>query len=79
MRLMTDEPRIDPKSLNSIECPVLVLVGSHDAIKPSHSELIRDSFPNGRMTVVKGGHGIVKSNSADYNAAVEEFFKESGI
>ena len=79
MRLMTDEPKIDPSTLSSITCPVLVLVGSHDAIKPSHSQLIADSFPNGSITVVKGGHGIVKTNSADYNQAVENFFNAAKI
>lgn len=79
MRLMVEEPRIDPKELNRISCPVLVLVGSHDAIKPSHSKLISDSFPNGKMTVVEGGHGIVKTNSADYNAAIESFISENGL
>lgn len=79
MRLMTDEPRIDPSSLSSISCPVLVLVGSRDAIKPSHSKLIADSFPNSSLTVVNGGHGIVKTNSADYNRAVEDFFNSFKI
>ena len=79
MKLMTDEPRIDPAELGKITCPVLVLVGSHDVIRPSHSKLIADSFPNGSLTVVKGGHGIVKSNSADYNQAVEDFFKANNI
>ncbi len=76
MRLMTDEPKIEPSSLSTITCPVLVLVGSRDAIKPSHSQLIADSFPNGTLTVVEGGHGIVKTNSADYNKAVEDFFHQ---
>ncbi len=73
MRLMTDEPQISPEELGRIECPVLVLVGSHDAIRPSHSKLISDSFPRGTLTTIEGGHGIVKTNSADYNAAIEAF------
>lgn len=73
MRLMTDEPQISPEELGKLECPVLVLVGSHDAIRPSHSKLISDSIPGGALKVIEGGHGIVKTNSADYNAAIETF------
>lgn len=79
MRLMTEEPKIDPSELSKITCPTLVLVGSHDAIKPSHSKLISESFPNGSLTVVEGGHGIVKTNSEEYNSAIERFFKKYNI
>jgi len=79
MRLMTDEPKIAPEQLSAITVPTLVLVGSHDVIRPDHSRLIADSFPNGSLTVVKGGHGIVKSNSADYNSAIEEFFQKNNL
>ena len=79
MRLMTDEPRIEPSELKKINIPVLVLVGSNDVIRPEHNRLIADSFPQGKLTVVKGGHGIVKTNSADYNAAIEDFLSESSL
>ena len=79
MRLMTAEPNIQPEMLGVIKCPVLVLVGSDDVIRPEHSILIADSFPHGTLNVIKGGHGIVKTNSSDYNAAVEKFLYDNGI
>ena len=79
MRLMIAEPDINPQDLNEINVPVLVLVGSRDVIKPSHSRLIADSFPLGKLVTVQGGHGIVKTNSADYNAVLEQFLEENNL
>jgi pimeloyl-ACP methyl ester carboxylesterase len=75
MALMVHEPTISPDELEEIDVPTLVLVGSHDAIKPEHSQLIADSIKGARLTVVSGGHNIVKSNPLEYIAAIEEFYK----
>ncbi len=73
--LMVHEPDISPDDLAELDIPTLVLVGSRDAIKPEHSKLIADSIKGARLVTVEGGHGIVKSNSADYIAALEDFYK----
>lgn len=72
--LMVNEPSLTPEELRKINVPVLVLVGSHDAIAPEHTKLICASFPSARLAVVEGGHNIVKTNSKPYIEAVEEFF-----
>ncbi len=73
--LMVHEPSISPDELAELNIPTLVLVGSNDAIKPEHSRLIADSIKGARLAVIEGGHGIVKSNSADYIEALEDFYK----
>ena len=74
MALMVKEPHITPEQLSALDIPTLVLVGSHDAIKPDHTKLIADSIKGARLCVVEGGHNIVKSNSEGYINALEEFY-----
>ena len=78
MALMVKEPHITPEQLSALDIPTLVLVGSHDAIKPEHTKLIADSIKGARLCVVEGGHNIVKSNSEGYINALEEFYSEVG-
>ena len=75
MSLMVNEPNITPEQLSGLDIPTLVLVGSRDAIKPEHSQLIADSIKGARLCVVNGGHNIVKSNSGDYIDALERFYE----
>ncbi len=77
--LMVKEPDLTADDLSEMNVPTLVLVGSNDVIDPSHTKFIADSLPDSRLCVVKGGHSIVKTNSVDYNAALEEFFSERNI
>ncbi len=79
LNLMVKEPDLTASDLAKMDVPTLVLVGSHDVIDYSHTEFIASSLPNSKLTVVEGGHGIVKSNSADYIAALEEFFAENSL
>ena len=76
LSLMVNEPCLTPEVLRKVNAPVLVLVGSHDVIAPEHTKLICASFPNARLSVVEGGHNIVKTNSLPYIEAVEEFFAQ---
>ncbi len=73
--LMVHEPSISPDDLADMDIPTLVLVGSRDAIKREHSQLIADSIKGARLVVIDGGHGIVKSNSAEYIEALTDFYK----
>ncbi len=77
MKLMVDEPHITPEELSALDIPTLVLVGSHDAIKPEHTRLIADSIKGARLSVVEGGHNIVKSNPEKYIEAIEAFYGEA--
>lgn len=74
--LMVNEPHIDPKELAALTMPVLVIVGSRDMIKASHSQLIADSLPKGRLVAVEGDHFIANKRPAQFNRAVLEFLKE---
>ena len=74
--LMVNEPRIDPEELAALTMPALVIVGSRDIIRSSHSRLIASSLPNGRLVTVKGDHFIANKRPRPFNRAVLEFLKE---
>lgn len=74
--LMVNEPRIDPGALAALTMPALVIVGSRDMIKPSHSQLIADSLPHGRLVTIVGDHFIANKQPGPFNRAVLEFLKE---
>jgi len=52
--MMLDEPQIDPKDLNAIKCPALVIAGSKDLISVEHTKLIADNIPNSELVIVEG-------------------------
>lgn len=71
--LMAKQPNIQPEKLSSIKCPVLVIAGTQDVIKEKHTKLIAASLPDSSLCFLKGGHSIAKTNSVEFNSAVEKF------
>lgn len=74
--LMVNEPHISPDELKKLNMPVLVIVGTHDMIKRSHTELIARSITGARLEYIKGDHFIAMGAPEDFNRAVDEFLKE---
>jgi len=52
--MMLEEPQIDPKDLNAIPCPALVIAGSKDLISVEHTKLIADNIPDSELVIVEG-------------------------
>ncbi len=71
--LMVNEPHIDPAELQNIRCPTLVIAGTRDMIKRSHTEEIARSIPGAELSFIEGGHFIAKENPTAFNARVERF------
>ena len=59
-----------------LPAPTLVIVGTRDIIKPSHSRLIADSLPNSRFVELEGGHFIAAKSPDAFNRAVKEFLDD---
>ncbi|MDE5575869.1 MAG: alpha/beta hydrolase [Oscillospiraceae bacterium] len=74
--LMVNEPNISPDELSAIKAKTLVIAGTRDMIKDSHTELIGESIPNARTVKIKGNHFIANKNPEEFNRAVEEFLEE---
>lgn len=71
--LMVNEPHIDPIELARLTMPVLVVAGTKDMIKESHTRLIHKSLPNAQLAILEGDHFVANKNAKAFNKAVEEF------
>jgi pimeloyl-ACP methyl ester carboxylesterase len=71
--LMVNEPHIDPRELARLTMPVLVVAGTKDMIKESHTRLIYNSLPNAQLRIIDGDHFVANKNAGVFNIVVEEF------
>ena len=74
--LMVNEPHIDPSELACLTLPVLVVAGTKDMIKGSHTELIYKNLPNAQIAIVEGDHFVANKNPKAFNKEVEDFLKK---
>ena len=74
MRLMIDEPQIDPASLSALGMPVLVIAGTDDMILEEHTRLIAESIPGARLRFVEGDHFVAAGNPEAFNAELDAFY-----
>jgi pimeloyl-ACP methyl ester carboxylesterase len=76
-RLWTSEPRIDPKDLDRIVAPVLVMSGDRDTIRPDHSLLIAASIPGAQLCVVPGtSHNLIAERPELISLLVRGFLEQ---
>lgn len=65
LQLMLDHPHIDPQSLGAITCPVHVLAGEFDCIKPQETSLIGAQIADAHTTIFEEtGHNLPKERPA---------------
>lgn len=73
VRLMAEEPHIDPADLADLAVPTLVIAGTDDVIEEEHTRLIAASLPNAELAFVPGDHFIAYQNPDAFNDVVERF------
>jgi pimeloyl-ACP methyl ester carboxylesterase len=71
--LMVNEPHIKPLELARLTMPVLVIAGTKDMIKDSHTRLIYNSLPNAQLAIIEGDHFVANKNPEAFNTIVETF------
>jgi pimeloyl-ACP methyl ester carboxylesterase len=71
--LMVNEPHIAPAELARLTMPVLVVAGTKDMIKESHTRLIHNSLPNAQLAILNGDHFIANKHHNTFNAMVKAF------
>ncbi|HUN87339.1 MAG TPA: alpha/beta hydrolase [Terriglobales bacterium] len=70
------EPHIDPKELESIKAPTLVLAGDHDLIRDEHTLEIYHHIPNSELAIFPNAtHMIPFDDPATFNSVVDHFFR----
>ena len=73
--LMVNEPDIEPYELSVLTMPALVICGTRDMIKKSHTKKIAENLPNSRLVFIRGNHFIANKCPAEFNRAVDDFLK----
>lgn len=73
--LMVWDPNIDPHQLRKIKSRTLVITGTKDMIRDSHTDLIAKMIPNSIQITIKGDHFISLKHSEEFNEAVEQFLE----
>lgn len=73
--LMVNDPDIAPEELSKIQAKTLVIAGTKDMIRESHTRLIAASIPESRLVFIKGGHFIAAQKPEEFNRAVLDFLK----
>lgn len=75
-QLVLDEPHIDPRSLEKITAPALVLAADHDLIIDEHTLQIYHHIPNSQLCIFPNATHIVPfDDPALFNATVDRFFR----
>ncbi len=74
---MVKEPHIDPQALKKLYIPTLVIVGTRDMIRDSHTLQIAGSLPLGRLEIIVGDHFIAAKNPDAFNEAVAAFLADT--
>ncbi len=73
--LMVNDPNIEPDELSKITAPTLVICGSKDMIRESHTKEIAKNIPNAKLSIIKGNHFIANKRYVTFNREVEDFLQ----
>lgn len=73
--LMVHDPNIEPRELSKITAPTLVICGSRDMIKRSHTKEIAAQIPHAKLSIIKGDHFIASKEYVVFNKEVEDFLQ----
>lgn len=77
LSLMVNEPDISKDELKSIKAKTLVIAGTRDLIKESHTKELAQLIPNSRLCFIKGNHAVARMNPKEFNKTVLDFLLEN--
>lgn len=73
LRLMVKEPHISLESLETLTMPVLVIAGTKDMIRDSHTREIAAHLPNSTLCILPGDHFLAAKSPDAFNNTVLTF------
>jgi pimeloyl-ACP methyl ester carboxylesterase len=74
MRLILQEPHIEPSSLNAITARTMIMAGEKDLVLERHSKLIAENIPGAELNILKGQtHWVVTENPELFSREVLSF------
>lgn len=71
--LMVNDPNIALNDLSKISAPTLVVAGTRDMIKESHTRLIANNIPNAELAFISGNHFIANCKPQAFNNIIMKF------
>jgi len=75
--MMIDQPNIAYSKLGKIKCPVLIMAGDRDMIKPEHTLKIFQSIPGASLCIFPDSHhGVCQQHPELFNETVLRFFQK---
>jgi pimeloyl-ACP methyl ester carboxylesterase len=76
-QMMIDQPNIAYSELGKIKCPVLIMAGDRDMIKPEHTLKIFQSIPGASLCIFPDSHhGVCQQHPELFNETVLRFFQK---
>lgn len=73
--LMVNDPNLTPEELSGIRAKTLVLAGTKDLIRESHTRQLAASIPGAKLSFLPGDHFVAHQNPKAFNAVVLDFLK----
>ena len=75
--LMVNDPNIPEEALSGISVPALVIAGTKDMIRESHTRRIAQCIPGAELAIIPGDHFVAAKNPDAFNEAVLAFLRKS--
>lgn len=75
--LMVNDPNIPEEVLSGISVPALVIAGTKDMIRESHTRRIAQCIPGAELAIIPGDHFVAAKNPDAFNEAVLAFLRKS--
>ena len=73
LALMVNDPNVSVSELSKIKNPTLVIAGTRDMIKTSHTRLIAKNIKQAKLAILQGDHFIANKESDQFNQVIHEF------
>lgn len=74
--LMINDPNVTAEELAKIKSRTLIIAGTKDVIKESHTKAIAEYIPNSQLVFLEGNHFVANNNPVEFNRAVLAFLEE---
>ena len=76
--LWRTEPNFTPAELRGIRCPVLVIAGEHDVVRPEHTRALAAGHPGGpALDRPRASHSVMMEQPELVNRTVLAFIGEA--
>lgn len=76
LELMVTQPRLRPADLSTLHIPTLVIAGTNDMIRTSHTREIHRAIAGSELKLIDGDHFVAHGNPVAFNRAVLEFLNK---